>query len=142
MKTTSDRWHTVSTPLIAVLMLYLAVDAFGRDTTHDLAWGSLLVWNSLVILVSYVWLRVGRRSVGATIRNLSPGSRTRLIASMLGSMVVFVAASMVGTRLLEQDGLGLQILGGILLAIAAGMVPAWTLRDYRLAGRTPDPGTD
>jgi hypothetical protein len=141
MKITSDRWQMISTPLIAAMMLYFAAEAFGRDTTSGLAWGSLLLWNAIVIFASYLWWWARHRSIQTTTRKLAPGIRTRLLGALLGSVIVLVGGFMVGVRLLEQDSLGLQILGGVLLTIAAMMAPAWVWRDLRLTSRGTNAST-
>jgi hypothetical protein len=134
MKITPERWRAISTPLIALFMVYFAADAFGHDTTNGLAWGSLLLWNSVVIFASYLWWLARRRSIQSATRKLAPGARTRLLGALGGSAAVFVGGCLVGVRLLEQDSLGLQALGILLLVIAALMVPAWAVWDLRLAG--------
>lgn len=142
MKITSDRWQIISTPLIAAMMLYFAAEAFGRSTTRDFAWGSLLLWNAIVIFASYLWWLARRKSIQTTTRKLAPGTRTRLLGALLGSMVISVGGFMVGVRLLEQDSLGLQVLGGLLLAAAALVVPGWVVRDFRFARRRTNVPTD
>jgi hypothetical protein len=140
MKITSDRWQIVSAAIILVGMLWFAKEAFSRGAVHDVAWGGFLLWNALWFIPFYWWWWPRRQAVqAATKEAASPGPMLRL-AAVAASGLAGAALPLVGGRLLEQDGLGLQVLGGVLLAVASLIAPGWCVWSIRWwTGRTTAP---
>jgi len=132
MKITSDRWQILSSAIVLVGMLYFAAEAFSRGATRDLAWGSLLLWNSIWLIPSFWWWRRNGQSVQAAMGAVPLRARILVIPGGL----TIGGLSVVGGHLLEQNSLGIQVLGGVLFGIASLALPAWFLWTYRLARRS------
>ena len=141
MKIASDRWQILSLAIMLVAVLYLAAGRFSRHTTGDLAWASLTLWNAIVFIPFYLWWWPRRRALQAVIKKPLLRARMLLLSAILASAVASVGLMIVGIGLLEQNSLGLQILGGLLLAIVSLVLPGWGLWFFRSASRRLDPAT-
>jgi hypothetical protein len=127
MKITSDRWHMVSIPLMAAIMLYFAAGDFNRHTTGSLVAASFMLWNAAWVVAFYVWWWPRRQAVQPVITKRAPRARIILMSSILASALISAGLMVGGIGLLEQDILGLQILGILLLVCAALVLPVWFL---------------
>ena len=135
MKITSDRWQILSSAIVLVGMSYFAAEAFSRGAIRDLIWGSLLLWNAIWLIPSYWWWWPRRQAVQAAMGKPPAHSRIRVLSAVLASGVALGASPMVVAHMLEQNSLGLQVLGGLLLAIVSLVAPGWALWSYRWARR-------
>jgi hypothetical protein len=135
MKITSERWQIISLPIILLGILYIVAGRFSRHTTGDLVVASLTSWDAVVLITFYLWWWPMRRAFQAGIGRPPPRARILLLSSILASAVSSVGLMLAGIGLLEQDGLGLQILGGLLLILAALILPGWSLWLIRWTSR-------
>jgi len=139
MSTASDRWLIVSLPIMLVALLYFGAGAFTRHTTGDLAWGSLTLWNIVVTILLCLWSWPRRRVLEAAMKKAPLRARMLVLSAILASAVASTSLMIVGISLLEENSLGLQILGGLPLAVAALVLPGWALWFLRWTGRWLDP---
>ena len=127
MKITSDRWHMISIPVMAAIMAYLALGDLMRHTTGGLVVGSLTLWNIFVMTASLFWWWPRRRAFQAAVKKPPRRAGMVVMSSIVASALASVGLMLGGIALLEQDSLGLQVPGVMLLVLAALMFPGWSV---------------
>jgi len=135
MKITSERWQIISLPIILLGILYIVAGRFSRHTTGDLVVASLTLWDAVVLITFYLWWWPRRRAFQAAIGRPPARARILLLSSILASAVASVGLMLAGISLLEQNSLGLQITGSLLLILVALVLPGWSLWFFRWTSR-------
>jgi len=143
MKITSERRQFLSAAVILAAVLYFVADEFSRGTVHGLAWGSMMLWNTIVYFLFYLRWWLWRPTAEAAIKKPPLRRGILVLSTILASVVASAVLLAVGVSLLEQESLGLQVLGGVLFAIVYMIAPAWSLWFYGWArGAWQAPGSD